>query len=149
MCRGNYFSLPCAFFIVKMKKSIKLIPLYFIQFLVFIFLISCKSTETNIYTLPQETGQLVFLRPVTLDDKSFVLRDTSFDMTVIIVDFELTQNNTVNYSIHLPKQYYSHIDKVEFFFQTPESEKIPLEETSIIYKDFDKKKKLEALFQKT
>ena len=91
---------------IKNKITIKfLIPL-----LLLVLLVSCKTTEANIYTLPHEAGQLIFLRPVTIDDKSFVLRNTDFDMTVIITDFQLTQSNTVNYTIHLPNEYYSYID---------------------------------------
>ena len=67
-------------------------------------------------------------------------------MTVIINDFQLTENNTVNYTIHLPKKYYSYIDKVEFFFQTDDFEKILPENVSILYKDFDKKKNLEVRY---
>lgn len=129
---------------INNKLAIKfLIPL------LLLFLVSCKTTEANIYTLPHEDGQLIFLRPVTIDDKSFVLRNTDFDMTVIITDFQLTQSNTINYTIHLPTEYYSYIDKVDFFFQTQTGEKITPQNISILYKDFDKKKNLEVRYSGT
>ena len=129
-----------------MKNLKKLIRLNFISILILVSIVSCKTTETNIYTLPKENGQLVFLRPVFLDDKHFILREISFDLTVIIENFELTDNNTVNYTIHIPKQYSSQLDKVEFFFQTKEFEKILPTDISILYKDLDKNKDLEVRF---
>ena len=130
---------------IQRKKSF----IHLIQILLLVLLVSCKTTETNIYTLPHESGQLVFLRQVTLDDKHFILRNTYFDMTVIISDFQLTQNNTVNYTIHLPAQYYSYIDKVDFFFVTDTREKITPQNISTLYKDFDKKKNLEVRYSGT
>ena len=112
----------------------------------FTFFASCKTTEQNIYTMVQESGQLVFLRPVTLDSKDFPLRNTCFDVTVKIVDFELSDNNTVNYTLYFPKEYYSYEDKVEFFFQTPSNPKITLNDCKVLYKDINKKQNLEIRY---
>ncbi len=109
-------------------------------------LVSCKTTEQNIYTMAQESGQLVFLRQVTLDSKDFPLRNSCFDITVKIVDFELTENNTVNYTLYFPKEYYSYEDKTEFFFQTPSNPKITLNDCKILYKDINKKQNLEIRY---
>ncbi|MBO7583783.1 MAG: hypothetical protein J6T20_08320 [Treponema sp.] len=98
--------------------------------------------------MSQESGQLVFLRPVTLDNKAFPLRKTSFDITVNIVDFELTDSNIVNYTLYFPEEYYNSFDKTEFFFTTDSVEKVTLDDLIILYKDF-KKKNLEVRFSGT
>ena len=87
-------------------KNLKKIILIQLTLLCVLFA-SCKTTEENIFTMSQESGQLVFLRPVTLDNKAFPLRKTSFDITVNIVDFELTDSNIVNYTLYFPEEYYN------------------------------------------
>lgn len=109
-------------------------------------LTACKTTEQNILTLAQESGQLVFLRQITLDSKDFPLRNSNFDITVKIVDFELSDNNTVNYTLYFPKEYYSYENKTEFFFQTPSNPKITLNDCKVLYKDINKKQNLEIRY---
>lgn len=131
------------FFITMKNKS----KLFIIQlFLLITLFISCNTTKQNIYTMVQESGQLVFLRQVTLDSKDFPLRNTCFDVTVKIVDFELSDNNTVNYTLYFPKEYYSYEDKAELFFQTPSNPKITLNDCKVLYKDINKKKALEIRY---
>ena len=117
--------------------------------LLFTIFSSCKSTDANIITMFQNPGQLVFLRQVTLDDKKFVLRNTEFDMTVIIVDFKLTDDNTVNYTIHYPMEYLPYAETTEFFFTTPSVEKISVENKKILYKDINKNKNVEIRYTST
>lgn len=136
----------CAFFYGKMKNLRKLILIQLT--LLCVLFASCKTTEENIFTMSQESGQLVFLRPVTLDNKAFPLRKTSFDITVNIIDFELTDSNIVNYTLYFPEEYFNSFDKTEFFFKTDSVEKVTLDDLIILYKDF-KKKNLEVRFSGT
>lgn len=116
-------------------------------FLFFIsFFFACKTTEANIYTIPQEEGQLIFLRPVDLVDKSFILQKATFDITVKIIDFSVTDENIVNYTLYFPYQYYDFINQAELFFSTDSESKISLENVKILYKDFDRKKNLEVRY---
>lgn len=116
-------------------------------FLFFIsFFFACKTTEANIYTIPQEEGQLIFLRPVDLVDNSFILQKATFDITVKIIDFSVTDENIVNYTLYFPYQYYDFINQTELFFSTDSESKISLENVKILYKDFDRKKNLEVRY---
>lgn len=124
-------------------KHIKKVFL-FLFFLSFFF--ACKTTEANIYTIPQEEGQLIFLRPVDLVDKSFILQKATFDITVKIIDFSVTDENIVNYTLYFPYQYYDFINQAELFFSTDSESKISLENVKILYKDFDRKKNLEVRY---
>ena len=124
-------------------KQIKKVFL-FLFFISFFF--ACKTTEANIYTIPQENGQLIFLRPVELVNKSFILKKTTFDITVKILDFSITDDNVVNYTLYFPYQYYDFINQAELFFSTDSESKISLENVKILYKDFDRKKNLEVRY---
>ena len=116
-------------------------------FLFFIsFFFARKTTEANIYTIPQEEGQLIFLRPVDLVDNSFILQKATFDITVKIIDFSVTDENIVNYTLYFPYQYYDFINQTELFFSTDSESKISLENVKILYKDFDRKKNLEVRY---
>ena len=145
--KAQLIKLVVLFFYTTMKNQRKYLIIA-ITFLVTLF-VSCKSTEQNIYTMSQESGQLVFLRQVTVDNKAFPLRNSAFDMTVKIIDFELTDNNIVNYTLYFPQKYYSYIEKSELFFVTPSIEKIALQDCKVLYKDFDKQQNLEVRFTAT
>lgn len=120
--------------------------LYFSLILAFFTFNSCVTTEQKIYSLFQEDGQIIFLRPTVIDDKNFILRNTNIDVAIKIVDFKITDNNIINYTVFLPENYYNALNDVELFFKTPTNEKIALSEAKILYKDFDKKKNLEVRY---
>ncbi len=111
--------------------------------------ISCTTTEQNLYTMIQEDGQLIFIRPTIIDDKKFVLRNTNLDISIKLVGTKVSDNNIVNYTVFLPKEYYNSYNDVELFFKTPSNEKLTLKDVKILYKDFNKKNQLEVRFTST
>ncbi|MCR4953256.1 MAG: hypothetical protein K6A43_04195 [Treponema sp.] len=112
--------------------------------------ISCTTTtEQNLYTMIQENGQLIFIRPTVIDDKKFILRNTNLDISIQLIESKVTDNNIVNYTVFLPKESYNSYNDVELFFKTPSAEKISLKDVKILYKNFNKKNQLEVRFTST
>lgn len=132
---------------IKSKAYIFTISIFFA--ITTVAAISCKTTEQNLYTMIQEDGQLIFIRPTVINDKTFILHNTNLDISIKISDFKVTDNNVVNYTVFLPKEYYNAYNDVELFFNTPSKEKISLKDVKILYKDFNKKGLLEVRFTST
>ena len=133
------------------KKTYRIfLSALFLILLIPALFVSCASTEQRLYTVAQEEGQLIFLRPTTLkNSKSFVLTNSAFDVTVRVKNFSLTDDNTVNYTLYLPKGHYNSFENAELFFSISSCEKIELGGKTVLYKDFDRKKNLEVRYSST